>query len=486
MILFLFYSLFTIVHGVAPPDSAAKLCDVDYPDPPFKLCDTPDFAVNSSYRACLDGLLSLLSYAIPPLSKSYYTSVRTHSDRVYVLFLCYRYSTENQCQTCLHTILQDMRKRCMYKSDATVWHEYCLFRYSSRDFYAFDPSSDMHSNGAIPFTEDSSLYAFVQCFNHLSPSDCNTCLETGIKEVLDRCNSSRGARLLSRSCFRRYERYAFYEGEGEVEGNVSQTNQNSMPKAGTHIEKWMIAVIASGAGILALSALGCCVFYVVPRNQSRSNRVNKWHYSFSTYDFAIPTLRKISLTVISGKSKTSGDQETQVQHRDNLDFLDYGSGMQNNLNPEEFPFIEMKMIEEATNNFSGILPDGQEIAVRGSQATLSKVQTNSSMKFKKTCTTKLDLVDPMLKESCPLQEVGRCINIGLLCVQEDPAERPTMSQVVVLLESRLTALPQPNKPAFSVGRVVRQSPPAVTHFWVQRCSIDFQEILVQVEPDSVI
>ncbi|KAL0353220.1 UNVERIFIED_CONTAM: putative cysteine-rich receptor-like protein kinase [Sesamum angustifolium] len=237
----------------------------------------------------------------------------------------------------------------------------------------------MLSKTAIRFTEDSSLYAFVQCFNHLSTSDCNTCLETSIKEVLGRCNSSRGARLLSGSCFLRYERYAFYEGEHESEGTVSQTNQNSMPKAGTQTENWMIALIASGAGILALSAFGCYVFYVVPRNQSRSNDVNKWHYSFSMYDFAIPTLRKISLTIISGGNKPLGDQETQVQHRDNLDFLDHGSGMQNNLNPEEFPFIEMKMIEEATDNFSvfnklreggfgpvfkGILPDGQEIAVK--------------------------------------------------------------------------------------------------------------------------
>ncbi|KAI3456406.1 hypothetical protein Pfo_013069 [Paulownia fortunei] len=74
----------------------------------------------------------------------------------------------------------------------------------------------------------------------------------------------------------------------------------------------------------------------------------------------------------------------------------------------------------------------------------------------------LDLVDPTWTESCPMQEVGRCIHIGLLCVQEDPAERPTMSQVVVLLESKLMALPEPNKPAFSVGRVVRQAA-ATTH-----------------------
>ncbi|KAL8461344.1 hypothetical protein ACS0TY_032720 [Phlomoides rotata] len=69
----------------------------------------------------------------------------------------------------------------------------------------------------------------------------------------------------------------------------------------------------------------------------------------------------------------------------------------------------------------------------------------------------LDLLDPILTESCPMQELGKYIEIGLVCVQEDPAERPTMSQVVVSLESKLAELPRPNKPAFSVGRVVRHT-----------------------------
>ncbi|KAK3035109.1 hypothetical protein RJ639_032611 [Escallonia herrerae] len=64
----------------------------------------------------------------------------------------------------------------------------------------------------------------------------------------------------------------------------------------------------------------------------------------------------------------------------------------------------------------------------------------------------LEFVDPLLTEQCPTLEVLRCIHIALLCVQEDPAERPTMSNVVVLLGSESIALPEPSKPAFSVGR----------------------------------
>ncbi|KAG4947263.1 hypothetical protein GLYMA_15G227000v4 [Glycine max] len=65
----------------------------------------------------------------------------------------------------------------------------------------------------------------------------------------------------------------------------------------------------------------------------------------------------------------------------------------------------------------------------------------------------LELLDPVLEESCIESEVVKCIHIGLLCVQEDAADRPTMSTVVVMLASDKMPLPKPNQPAFSVGRM---------------------------------
>ncbi|CAL5410927.1 unnamed protein product [Camellia sinensis] len=45
--------------------------------------------------------------------------------------------------------------------------------------------------------------------------------------------------------------------------------------------------------------------------------------------------------------------------------------------------------------------------------------------------------------SCPVAEVVRCIHIGLLCVQEDPKDRPNMSSMVVLLGSESATLSEP-------------------------------------------
>ncbi|KAJ4703213.1 Protein kinase [Melia azedarach] len=66
----------------------------------------------------------------------------------------------------------------------------------------------------------------------------------------------------------------------------------------------------------------------------------------------------------------------------------------------------------------------------------------------------LDLMDPVIKQTCVSTDFLKCIQIGLLCVQEDPADRPVMSSVVFMLASETMALPQPTQPAFSVGRVM--------------------------------
>ncbi|XP_022846079.1 receptor-like serine/threonine-protein kinase SD1-8 isoform X1 [Olea europaea var. sylvestris] len=60
----------------------------------------------------------------------------------------------------------------------------------------------------------------------------------------------------------------------------------------------------------------------------------------------------------------------------------------------------------------------------------------------------LDLVDPILLESCDKYEVLKCINVGLLCVEDDPNDRPTMSNVVLMLSGETAVLPVPNQPAF--------------------------------------
>uniref|UniRef100_A0A7N2MLV5 Receptor-like serine/threonine-protein kinase n=1 Tax=Quercus lobata TaxID=97700 RepID=A0A7N2MLV5_QUELO len=59
----------------------------------------------------------------------------------------------------------------------------------------------------------------------------------------------------------------------------------------------------------------------------------------------------------------------------------------------------------------------------------------------------MKIVDPLLDETYPANEVSRCIQIGLLCVQEHATDRPTMSTIVFMLGND-TPLPSPKRPAF--------------------------------------
>lgn len=64
----------------------------------------------------------------------------------------------------------------------------------------------------------------------------------------------------------------------------------------------------------------------------------------------------------------------------------------------------------------------------------------------------LELTDPiLLDESCSHNEVLRCIHVGLLSVQDQATDRPTMSEVVSMLTTETMALPAPKKPGFFIN-----------------------------------
>ncbi|GMN74943.1 hypothetical protein TIFTF001_053278 [Ficus carica] len=64
----------------------------------------------------------------------------------------------------------------------------------------------------------------------------------------------------------------------------------------------------------------------------------------------------------------------------------------------------------------------------------------------------MEIID-ILMENVPASEaLSRCTQVGLLCVQKHPEERPLMSSVLVMLDSENAALPQPKEPGFYTER----------------------------------
>ncbi|PKA46379.1 Cysteine-rich receptor-like protein kinase 10 [Apostasia shenzhenica] len=65
----------------------------------------------------------------------------------------------------------------------------------------------------------------------------------------------------------------------------------------------------------------------------------------------------------------------------------------------------------------------------------------------------LQVIDKTLgDDGYPQQDALRCMQIGLLCVQEEQVQRPNMVSVMTMLNSPLMALPAPSEPAFLTER----------------------------------
>ena len=61
-------------------------------------------------------------------------------------------------------------------------------------------------------------------------------------------------------------------------------------------------------------------------------------------------------------------------------------------------------------------------------------------------------MDPILRDTPPTNVLLSYINIAFLCVQENAAERPTISDVISMFNKEPALLPSPKKPAFSFAR----------------------------------
>ncbi|KAK9106986.1 hypothetical protein Syun_022997 [Stephania yunnanensis] len=70
----------------------------------------------------------------------------------------------------------------------------------------------------------------------------------------------------------------------------------------------------------------------------------------------------------------------------------------------------------------------------------------------------LELIDPILGNSSSFaSSPTKYIQVALLCVQEKPSDRPTMSEVIAMLSSEFAMLPSPKQPAFSFGKGMDES-----------------------------
>ncbi|KAB1201321.1 Cysteine-rich receptor-like protein kinase 10 [Morella rubra] len=359
----------------------AHLWDLAYADPPYGLCsNTNNYTDGSSFQSNLNALLHSLS-SNTSTSKFYNTSTGTEPERVYGLHMCLNYVTDEYCRDCITTASQDILKLCPNSREAAVWEEVCQLRYSNQNFFgklnttgnigldnkqnisqpeqfksvvketlnsltlkaAFNLSTDMYATGEAAF-EDKTIYALVQCTRDLSADGCNSCLQMAITNISTSYYFSIGARLLSRSCFLRYELYDFY--------GVSDSSTTN-GQGGSHgSEIWIIRILIVVSASLAIAVISSCIYCLVNKKAQKRKDAGKKE--------------------IITQQATIGDCCI-------LEFNHHSFRGRNDLKAPDFPYIDFVSIQVATNNFSdsnklgqggfgpvykGALSDGKEVAVK--------------------------------------------------------------------------------------------------------------------------
>ncbi|XP_062152926.1 cysteine-rich repeat secretory protein 38-like [Alnus glutinosa] len=214
-------------------------------DPIFHICSTSDnFTSNDPYDINLTKLMGYLSYKTPPTGYSL-SSMGESQHQVFGHALCRGDVSDVDCASCVTEASKKVRDYCSYNKNGIIWYENCLVKYAKNSFfgkidyehmvYAWavqnvsDPSSfnpkvrkllrelvkkasespKMYKTGSLKIGEGRTIYGLTQCTRDISGSDCKACLKDEIKRQPACCDGKQGGRVMSGSCYFRYEVYPF-------------------------------------------------------------------------------------------------------------------------------------------------------------------------------------------------------------------------------------------------------------------------------------
>ncbi|GJN32578.1 hypothetical protein PR202_gb21092 [Eleusine coracana subsp. coracana] len=225
---------------------------------PWQVCGKSgnNYTEKSPYQANIQ----LLSTTLPRNASSSRDlfakdSVGTVPDIVYALALCRGDTNASSCGSCVANAFQDAQQLCAYDRDATVYYDFCHLRFSNTNFLATTTNNNAiilmnslnvsssfrvfdaavatllnatadHAAAANSTTRprrfatgeegfDSNnpiIYGLTQCTPDMSPADCQSCLADVIGMMPQYLSGRRGGRIIGVRCNFRYEVYSFFSG----------------------------------------------------------------------------------------------------------------------------------------------------------------------------------------------------------------------------------------------------------------------------------
>ncbi|EHA8591312.1 cysteine-rich receptor-like protein kinase 25 [Cocos nucifera] len=212
--------------------------------------------------------LSTLLSSLPSQASAngfYNTTVGVDANWLYGLALC-RADLDPESNTCLSCLTEAATVAvddCPNKTQAIVWREKCLLRYSNRNFFSavsndievlcnpvpmseaedvavmqmmrslVDKAPEIPRMFAADMLGNGTAYGLVQCTRDLSIEGCRDCLTEAMGNATERCNQMKGWRFLSGSCTARYESTPFFDPSilaADAPAPAGKGNVDSLPK----------------------------------------------------------------------------------------------------------------------------------------------------------------------------------------------------------------------------------------------------------------
>ncbi|RXH92019.1 hypothetical protein DVH24_021042 [Malus domestica] len=423
-----------------------------------------NYTTGSTYQTNLNGLLfDLHSYNN---GYGFFNSSRGENiDRVYAIVLCRGLIKEDICSKCLTDAANYLREHCT-NQEATGWQNDCMLRYSNRSLYGMmETNPDLYlkdvetlsvSTGLDAFSQESShllnrlgqkaatggdlrkfatgnaslpssditIYGLVQCTPELSEQSCIDCLNYTFGMFGSCCSVSVGVRIVKPSCGSRYEIYPFLNDTTET----PPANTASPGGKKSNTSQTVIITVVTVVISLVLIILICIYF------ESEEDEGKTWSFWFHIASLSCKEADEIldteALQFDLGSIRTATNNFSEANK---LGRGGFGAVYRSNVN--SFGVLILEIVTGQKNSsfrHSGNVEDLLSYAWKS-----WKEDTASN------------LIDPMLK-SGSIPETMRCIHIGLLCVQQNIADRPTMAAVIHMLTSYSLDLPVPSQPAFFI------------------------------------